>query len=525
MKRSSALSFVPGQKRKGHSISLRFRGGNYFSLVLLLAFGAGCGDNNNSLCPDGAQMPDGAIDPLSLREVVNRYESGELTRDEYLSAIADYEDDGQSSLLSGTLCGARLLFARAEPYTVSADFVVDSESLLVIEQGAKVLIGEDVTVDIMGQFYAVAPEDNPIAITAPEGTFYKELLLHGGPNQIVSVDMSRALRTVHVAHPDSTHTLIENTEFDSWIDLAIAQNNSSGLHILDSRFGFNTPDEEVSGESIRTRSSGSIIIENSTFGYRTGYRDVIDLQDCDPLRWPVVIGNRFEGGEDDAIDLDNCSAYVIGNHIRNFRPINLNVQFGGVNGGGVTGDGEGSRPFIANNIIENCFHGIGFKNGAKPIIVHNTVINNNIGITLYQAEEGRAMPFGVVFNNILAGNVGWLDGLNNDIILNGKWWPTYNQVDDVQATIDAQFNITATLDSPYTGLGNLNTDPKFDENSELPTLLPDSPALNSGIEMLNFSGVDMGVALDYLSEDFLHQQRARSGNTFVMPDRGALEQQ
>ncbi len=481
--------------------------------VILIA--GACGDNIK-------------IGPTELEALVDSYEEGGISRQDYLVALSDFEDDGSiGQTLSGRLGHTVLLHARAEPYLVAPDFEVARGAILVIEQGARLQIATDAEIEISGRIYAVAPPNNPIYISAKAGEYYTDLFLRSGPNQLVSVDFSRAARTVHVTHPGSTHTLIENGRFNSWRDLAIAQNNSSGLHVLNSSFGYETPTEEVSGESIRTRNSGRIVIEGSSFSYRTGYRDVLDLQDClkEPEEWPVVIGNLFDGGEDDGVDLDNCSAIVIGNHIRNFRPIDLTRQDAGVNGGGVTGDGEGSTPFIANNIIEGCFHAVGFKNGAQPAIVNNTIINSNIGITLYQSKEGNPMPAGLAYNNVLAGNVGWLDGANNDVVLNGKWWRGYNQVDEVQATIDARYNIFATLPMVYPGEGNSNDDPQLDSTSNLPHLLPGSAAIDSGLGEFDLPNFEIQQALDYLQVDFENHPRIRDGSKLVLPDRGALEVQ
>lgn len=465
-------------------------------------------------------------EPTDLEEVVQQYESGEISRDDYLAEIAAFEDDeGLGQTLSGTLQNSTLVHARSEPYVVETGFTVKPGVILVVEQGARLEFASEAEVEINGQLYAIAPEGNPIVMTAAPGETYTDLFLRNGPNQLVGVDFSRAARSIHVTHDNGVVSLVENGTFNSWVDLAIAQNNSIGLHVRNSRFGYETPEEEVSGETIRTRNSGGTVIEGSTFSYRTGYRDVLDLQDCrtGPDEWPIVIGNTLDGGEDDGVDLDNCSAIVVDNHIRNFRPIDLTRQDAGVNGGGVTGDGAGSTPFIANNIIEGCFHGIGFKNGARPAIVHNTVINSNIGITLYQSAVGNPMPEGIAYNNILAGNAGWLDGAANDIVLNGKWWRNYNQVDEVQATIDAQHNIFATLLDVYPGQGNSNLDPQLSQETEYPELRAESPAVDAGLETFALPDLDMLRALEYLERDFAGRARTRTADALTKPDLGALE--
>ncbi len=138
------------------------------------------------------------------------------------------------------------------------------------------------------------------------------------------------------------------------------------------------------------------------------------------------------------------------------------------------------------------------------------------------------MPSAVAINNILGGNVGWQAGSTpseeNVVVLNGKWWPPYNQVDDVQATIDARFNMTSTLLAPYPGEGNLADDPLFDSSQTYPRLTPNSPATDSGLEILGELGtVDADRARTYLGSDFEGNARAVTGGNLPNIDRGAFE--
>jgi hypothetical protein len=481
-------------------------------LVLVLA---GCGDD---IRPPNANRID------ALEELVEAYESGAISRDDFRAGIAAFPDDPELDLVLPRLIPfTTLLTARDEPYRITAGMEVARGAILVIEEGAELVIDDGVSVDVNGRLYAVGSEQASIFIHGADGARYDTWFLHGGPNQLVHVEVERGDTSLFVDHPFETHTLVESARFDRWHSLAIGQMESSNLTIRGSRFGYNTPPEDELAETVRTRLSGVIIIEDNEFAHRRGYRDVLDLEECVADYWPIVRHNRFDGGEDDAVDLDGCSAFVIGNYIHNFRPADLSEQVGGVNGGGVTGDRVNSHPFIANNVIDSCFHGIGFKDGSSPIIVNNTIINSNIGITLYESAVGKPMPDGLVLNNVLANNVGWLDEQPNDIVLNGKWWSPYNQVDDVQATIDARYNITATLAEPFPGEGNLNDDPMLELADEVPVPAAGSPAIDSALGALTFEGVPVEQALELLGTDYRGAPRARSGDDFVDLDRGAVE--
>jgi hypothetical protein len=485
------------------------------SRALVTVLAVGCGDD---LRPEGS----GRID--ALEELVEAYESGAISRDTFRAGIAAFPDDPElDPVLPRLIAFTTLLTARDEPYLIAAGMEVDPAAILVVEEGAEIVIDDAVAVDVNGRLYAIGSEEATIVIRGADGARYDSLFLHGGPNQLVHVEMEGGDNNLYVDHPFDTRTLVESARFDRWLSLAIGQRESSNLHVFRSRFGYDTPEEDELAETIRSRNAGVIVIEECEFAHRRGYRDVLDLEECVEGYWPVVLHNRFDGGEDDAVDLDGCSAFVIGNYIHDFRPADLTIQDRGVNGGGVTGDRVGSHPFIANNVIDGCFHGIGFKDGSSPIIVNNTILNSNIGITLYQSAVGRPMPDGVVVNNVLADNAGWLDDEPNDIVLNGRWWSQYNQDDEVQATIDARYNITATLADPFPGAGNLADDPLLDFEGEVPVPGEGSPAIDSALGSLLFEGVPLDQALELLETDYRGMARTRSGDGFSDLDRGAVE--
>jgi len=200
------------------------------------------------------------------------------------------------------------------------------------------------------------------------------------------------------------------------------------------------------------------------------------------------------------------------------------VQEAGVNGGGVTGDRARSRPFIANNVIDGCFHGVGFKDGARPVIVNNTIINSNIGITLYHSAAGKPDPEGIAINNVLWNNTGWLDDEPHDVVLNGSWWAGYDHTAGDQATLDARYNITATLPAPYPGDGNLSDDPELElEGGEIPVPAGGSPAIDSGLGTFDIDDLPLDEALEWLSSDYVGTIRTRDGSGFTAIDRGAIE--
>ncbi len=457
--------------------------------------------------------------PTELDQLVEDYEDGLITRDEFRAAIDALPDSELANALTADIGETTLLKARAEPYTIAADLTVKDGAILVIQEGAEVVIAAEVNLFVEGRLYAVGSALAPVKIGAAGTDHFGEVELQGSPNQLVFVEFDRPDRALDIRDTGDERTLIESCRFNAWLDVAISIVDAGNVHIFRSSFGFETDELDIAGETVRARRNGVITIEESEFAQRLGYKDVLDLQDCNEGEYSIILHNRFDGGEDDAVDLDGCSAFVIGNRISNFQPRDLSAMVAGVNGGAVTGDQETTHAIIINNVIDNCFHGIGFKNGAQPIMLNNTITNSNIGITLYQSKQGNPVPHGVVINNVLFDNVGWLNGgVPQDILLNGKWWPSYNQVDDIQATIDARYNITASLPAPYEGEGNLNDDPLIEFVNGIPTLMTGSPAIDSGLGTLEFDGVPMQDILDYLATDVVGTPR-----TLADIDRGAVE--
>eukprot|EP01052_Picozoa_sp_SAG31_P024035 SAG31_NODE_2020_length_6659_cov_1.685976_1_plen_378_part_10 len=114
---------------------------------------------------------------------------------------------------------------------------------------------------------------------------------------------------------------------------------------------------------------------------------------------------------------------------------------GGGNGGGITGGTRGenaigrTRPVIANNIIRRCYHGIGFEDGAHPLLLHNLILDCFVGITLYSERSDNA---GLATT---AGNIVWHgDGPvtnshlrsseqnhRRSVVTGSSWWPGYLQ--------------------------------------------------------------------------------------------------
>ena len=174
-------------------------------------------------------------------------------------------------------------------------------------------------------------------------------------------------------------------------------------------------------------------------------------------------------------------------------------------------------------MIRNCFHGVGFKDGAQPVLLHNTITENHIGVTLYQSATGEDAPEGTLFNNIVWGNRSWVDDSDQDVLLHGRWWPSYSQEEGNQGSLDANYNVvTGSLE----GVENLAADPLLVWEEGAPVPADGSPAIDSGgnadVPTGPFTSEQIGSLLEV---DYLGQARPQTDGVFDDPDRGAVEAQ
>ncbi len=454
------------------------------------------------------------MDPDSLAAVIKQYEDGVITRTAFADKVTAFATSPHADQLSGMVDGITLLRVRNKPYIVAADVFFGPAAVLVIEPGAVVVIGKDVTVEVQGRLYVPGNKTKPTIIGgASADRSYKTLLLSGGRVDLAGVTMQWATSLITAQKTATTPITIEESTLDNFSFSAIEMSGADKLVIRDNLIGMNTRPENAQCEALHGTQS-AVVVQGNTFGRRTGYHDVFDLEPCTDGHFPVIVNNRFLGGDDDAVDLDDCHATVVGNYFTNFRP-GPTAAGTMANGGGITGSGI-SQPLIANNVFDGLMHAIGFKNGARPTIINNTIINCDIGITLYSSGTG-APATGVAINNILFNN-------KTDIILNGSWFPAYDP--NQTGSLAASFNILK--DAALSGKdSNLSVDPLLALANGVPYLDPKSPARRNGQGDLAVLATDLFFPIDQLkailARDFLSDPRPFSAGKFTAIDRGAVQ--
>ena len=444
-----------------------------------------------------------------LSSLVDEFEANDISTDEFVERLEKLPADEVPGRLQGSLRHPLLLNRRETPYEIG-DLTVEESGLLVVAPGVSIQVREGAEVFAKGRFYAMGTKAHPISISGAEDARFDSFTLSRSRHHIQHTALSGGRILLQVLNTGDNPVVVRSSRFDYWSESAVEMDSSDGLQLLNNRFGLDTPLEAVEGEAVKGKLS-AIRIAGNVFGQRRRRDDVIDIGPCEEGQIPQILNNRFLGGEDDAIDLDDCSALVSGNHITGFIPTEPR---GNANGGGITGSGS-SRPFIANNIIEQCYHGIGFKDGARPVIVNNTIVDCQVGITLYASRDASPGATGVVINNILH-NRDSETGEPQDILLDGSWWPNYSSKS--KGKIVAEHNLTGT---PVPGTGNIVGDPKLERPNGIPTPGHDSPARDSGLVFSrSVEGFPDALIRATLAHDFLGQPRPDGGRR---ANRGAVE--
>ena len=175
---------------------------------------------------------------------------------------------------------------------------------------------------------------------------------------------------------------------------------------------------------------------------------------------------------------------------------------------------------IANNVIERCFHGLGFSDGAQPMILNNTIVGCNVGVALYAKNDRRPGARAVMINNLLWDNRDLQTGAAQDLVLDGSWWRGYSLLS--KGSVDARHNVFGT---DVAGNGNMAQDPALEWREGIPVPGAGSLALDTGLATIpNLSVFSEQVIREVLATDFLGQPRPYEDG-FTKIDRGAIEVQ
>jgi hypothetical protein len=423
-------------------------------VAVSLASALGCSDappirpaTGTALGSAGAEGTPAGGSCDELRALVGEYETGTRTLAALTESARMLADRLPPPALSETVEGC--LLVPAGEHVVATGMVVPSGGLLVLAPGARLSLAASVSIDVAGALYALGTAEDRVAFTGADvDRPYSTIALHGARSELHHADLRYGNVLLSVTDTAATSVRVTGSRFDSWVggsELGLDVSHADGFVLEESEIGVNTPETELHGEGMHAVAS-SVVVRANVFGRRSGYKDAIDLGNCSAERPVLVIGNEFLGGDDDAIDLDDCAGIVAGNYLHDF----VGTPEGKANGGCVTGGGA-SELLVVNNVLENCHHGIGFKEGTSAVLFNNTIVDSDEGLRLAVGAQLTAV-----------GNVLWRNGVD--------------ATGDARAVLSAEDNLFEI--EGFTGMnGNRALDPEFVDEDGVPySLGPNSPA-------------------------------------------------
>jgi hypothetical protein len=361
------------------------------------------------------------------------------------------------SIISSPISANTILTEDNSPYYVNGDIIVNPNVTLQINEGVEINMTEKSGFYIYGNLIINGTEEKPVTI--------KE-------NSAVEAKEWGAL-------------CFENCTDTSIINYLILENATKGndpykFFAAISAYNASLKLDHITVEKIPTQpifsQFGTIELKNSKL-LSYGICDLINVKYAD---FALVENCNLKGNnafDTDAIDYDQITNGIIqGNLIHDFEGINSdgidlgegcenikiynNFIFNCTDKG--ISIGQASTAVIENNVIMNCYQGIGIKDqGAFGLITNNTFYNNNIGVACFE-------------KNFLNG--GGSAGIKNCIFADSRETPFF--VDNV-SSISINYSLTNTGELP--GQGNISADPMFvyAPNNNF-KLLMNSPCINTG---------------------------------------------
>ncbi len=381
-------------------------------------------------------------------------------------------DDGSTTSSPGNIAANTTWTAGAGPHVVNGNVVIASGATLTIEAGATIYFAQGAILTVNGRLLAEGTASRRIQLTRLPGTantwggirFTNSLL----ENRITFADVEFAATADPITAHNST-ILIDHVVFSGTTRTIIELNNSSAL-IRNSVFPSIVDNETIHGNGMP--ASGYVIIEGNYFGGTTGYSDIIDFTGGKrPGPILQVLNNTFDGGSDDAVDIDGTDAHIEGNlfqHIHQDAPRDSASH--------AIATDNNSEVTVARNVFYDNDHAVLLKNGAFLTAHNNTIVGCTIA----------AISFDETNRNVNPGRGALLDGCilwNNAALFRFLYFnhPT-------ETNTDLTVNRSITQGTNWPGVGNLNLNPLFVDNNSDWRLAVGSPGIGTGP-----NGLDMGA--------------------------------
>src|SRR6185503_6032930 len=184
-----------------------------------------------------------------------------------------------------------------------------------------------------------------------------------------------------------------------------------------------------------------------------------------------VLNNVFDGGSDDALDLDDTDAHIEGNlfqHIHQDAPRDSASH--------AIATDFGAEITVVRNVFYDNDHAVLLKNGAFLTAENNTIVGCTVA----------AISFDDTNRNVNPGRGALMDGC---IFWNNAALFRHRHINDpVDTNTDLTIVHSLVQGTNHPGVGNINANPLFVNDTGDFHLRPGSPAIGSGP-----NGLDMGA--------------------------------
>lgn len=394
---------------------------------------------------------------------------------EYLLTL--WYDAGPGQAVSGILPADAHWTAAQGPYVIGGDLTVPAGVTLTIEPGTSVQFEGSSRLWVYGRLLAEGRPDRRIHISRPPLGYssWGGIVFNGATNEnrLTYVNMAYYYRTA-LAVTNSTVQVDHGVWYGSTRNVIVTTDAS--IAVRNSRFPDIQFDEPVGGTGIP--ANGFVIYEGNTFGTVTGYSDIIDFTGGKrPGPIIQILNNLFLGGSDDALDLDGTDAHIEGNVFQHFHKDNTSTSESSGIAAGRYGALTSELVIVRNVFCDNDYDMV-LKEGAVAEVDHNTLVASRKGsVCFFEPERpGELCARSVAMD----GNIFWPHpaALAN---LDTNWL--------AQGILDVSVDRSILSQTgPWSGEGNIDADPRFENPTNDVRLRAGSPALGAGR-----LGLDMGA--------------------------------
>jgi hypothetical protein len=358
------------------------------------------------------------------------------------------------SLVGGFLQEDRNWTPEGNPYRITEDLVVPPGKVLSIEAGTTVFLEPGVSIHVEGSLVVTGRPGAPVSFAAWDCEPWGGIVVQSSTEAVsfehcvfekaLGPKAQGSLAPACVSAMAST-VKIDNCVFRNLparaISVTASQLWSDGCEIVAASGGIEAVDSFcwISGATLRDTTG---MAPSMQFGGGQGSASIV--RDC------VIEGGKVAGIsiESDPTRVDRC-------------------QISGVEGPAIAIHGSGHTD-LTRNLLHRCTVGIRLTNGASPLIDHQTIVHNEIGVEGETAAAGIASATAKIVSTIL-----W----ENDLSIASEILPAL------------QISFSDILGNPVGGEGNIEMDPLFvNPIGGDYRLRPESPCVGTG-EL----GTDMGA--------------------------------